>query len=293
MTAATINPLDNLIRWGRVSIGKKGLPLILGNEGAGTVASEGSDLAIGTRVMFRQAYHLPRGGTWQEYVLTPRDLVVPLPAGTSDLEAAALRTAYVTAYLALLHRGQFQPGQVIFAPAVGSGVGNAVIQLGRALGAKRVITTAGSSVKAQSARELGYKDVIDLTQESVRDGIARMTEGAGVDVIVDGLGGDITVQGLASLKQGGTLVLVGDSASPELHLHIVRDLITNAVRIVGHRNALVPQEMADEAFSACFTLWTQGRIKPVVARTFPIEQACEAQRFQVEGRPFGKVLLIF
>src|SRR5436305_4330364 len=293
MTAAAINPLDNLIRLGRVTIGKSKLPLILGNEGTGLVASEGSDLPLGTRVMFREAYHLPCGGTWQEFVLTPRDLVVPLPDGSSDLEAAALRTAYVTAYMALLHRGQFQPGQVIFAPAVGSSVGNAVIQLGHTLGAERVISTAGSSAKAQRARELGYKDVIDLTQESARDGIARITGGTGVDVIVDGLGGDITIQGLASLKRGGTLVLVGDSASPELHLHIVRDLLANAVRLVGHRNALAPQGMADEAFSACFALWVQGRIKPIVARTFPMEQACEAQRFQVEGRPFGKVLLTF
>lgn len=293
MTAAAINPLDNLIRLGRVKIGQSKLPFVLGNEGTGVVVSEGSDLPVGTRVMFREAYHLPCGGTWQEYVLTPRDLVVPLPEGTSDLEAAALRTAYVTAYMALVYRGQFQPGQTVFAPAVGSSVGNAVIQLGHALGAERVITTAGSSAKAQRARELGYEHVIDLTQESVRDGVARITGGSGVDVIVDGLGGDITVQGLASLKRGGTLVLVGDSASPELHLYIVRDLLMNAVSIIGHRNALAPRGMTDEAFNACFALWTQGRIKPIVARTFPLEQASEAQRYQVEGRPFGKVLLTF
>ena len=70
MTAAAINPLDNLLRQGRVSFGQHP-PLILGDEGAGVIATEGSDLPVGTRVMLRRAYHLPRGGTWQEYVLAP------------------------------------------------------------------------------------------------------------------------------------------------------------------------------------------------------------------------------
>ena len=157
MTAAAINPLDNLMRQGRVNFGQRP-PLILGNEGAGVIATEGSDLPVGTRVMLRRAYHLPRGGiwgTWQEYVLAPRQAVEPLPDGTSDLEAAAMRTAYDTAYMALTYRGGFQPGQVVFAPAVGSSVANTVIQLGRILGAERVITTASSSAKARHACGLG------------------------------------------------------------------------------------------------------------------------------------------
>ena len=188
MRAAAINPLDNLMRSGKFTMGKS-VPLIPGNEGVGVIASEGSDLPVGTLVMLRHAYFLPAGGTWQEEVLAPRSLVVALPPGSSELEAAAMRTAYDAAYLAMVHPGQFQPGQVLFAPGVGSSVGNAVIQLGQALGAARVITTAGSSAKAQRARELGYADVIDLTQESIRDGIARLTAQAGVDLVIDGLGG--------------------------------------------------------------------------------------------------------
>jgi NADPH:quinone reductase len=295
MTAAAINPLDNLLRQGRVSFGQHP-PLILGNEGAGVIATEGSDLPVGTRVMLRRAYHLPRGeiwGTWQEYVLAPRQAVEPLPDGTSDLEAAALRSAYETAYMALTYRGGFQPGQVVFAPAVGSSVANAVIQLGRILGAERVITTASSSAKARYARGLGYEDVIDLSQESIRDGIAHLTKNAGVDLVIDGMGGDMTTQGLASLKREGTLVLLGDQAGREVRFEIARDFVSKNARIVAHQTAFAPQEVADEAFQTYFTWWTQGRIKPIIARTFPLEQAVEAQRYQVEGRPFGKVLLTF
>lgn len=291
MTAAAINPLDHHMRLGLVTMGKP-LPMILGNEGTGVIASEGSDLPVGTRVMFKQAYFLPRGGTWQEYVLAPRPLVAPLLDGTNALEAAALRTAFDAAYITLVHHGHLQPGQVVFAPAVGGSVGNAVIQLGKELGAARVITTAGSSAKAQQAQALGYTDVIDLTQESVKDGIARLTNNAGVDLVVDSLGGDITPQALASLKRGGILVLCGSSAGPMSLINLL-DIFGKNLRIIGHQTVLATKEMAEEAFNAYFKLWTEGRIKPIVARTFPIEQVVEAQRYQVESRPFGKVLLTF
>lgn len=291
MTVASINPLDNVMRLGIMRMGKS-LPLILGSEGVGIVASEGTDLAPGTRVLFRHPYFLPCGGTWQEYVVAPRSLVAPLPDGTSDLEAAALRTAYATAYLALMDSGQFQPGQVVFAPGVGGSLGNAVVQLGKVLGASRVITTVGTSAKAQFAREQGYTDVIDLTQESVRDGINRLTNNTGVDLMIDGLGGEIAAQGLEALKMGGRAVLLGVSAGSTLHLDITH-FLTRALSIIAHQTALVPLERANEAFDVYFHLWLQGRIKPLIDRTFPIEQIVEAQRYQVEGRPCGKVLLTF
>jgi len=291
MTAAAINPLDNHMRLGIIPWAKN-LPLIPGNEGSGVIASEGGDLPVGTRVMFRQAYFLPRGGTWQEYVLAPRALVAPLPDKGDDLEAAALRTAYDAAYIGLVHHGHLQPGQVVFAPGVGSGVGNAVIQLGKVLGAARVITTAGSSAKAERAREQGYTDVIDLMQEPARDGIARLTGNSGVDLVIDCLGGDITAQSLVALKPGGTLVLMGTSAGARSQVELM-PIISKNLKITGHMTAFAPKDVVEEAFNTYFKLWTEGRIKPVIDRTFPIEQVVEAQRYQVEGRPFGKVLLTF
>jgi NADPH:quinone reductase len=110
--------------------------------------------------------------------------------------------------------------------------------------------------------------------------------------VIDGLGGDITTQGLASLKSGGTLVLLGDTAGYEACFN-VSDFVRKYARIIGHQTARATKDMIDEAFSIYFKLWIEGRIKPIIARTFPIEQAVEAQRYQVEGRPFGKVLLTF
>jgi NADPH2:quinone reductase len=291
MTVAAINPLDHHTRLGIIPWARK-LPIILGSEGVGVIASEGSDLQMGTVVMFQHAYFLPRGGTWQEYVLAPRSSVVPLPDGVNYMEAAALRTAYDTAYTGLIYHGHLQPGQVVFAPGVGSSVGNAVIQLGKILGAAHVITTAGSNAKAERARELGYENVIDLTQESIRDGIARLTEKNGVDLAIDCLGGDITAQSLEVLKPGGTLVLMGTSAGRQSHVNLLA-IISKSLKIVGHMTAFGPPEVMDEAFHAYFKLWTEGQIQPLIDRTFPFEQEVEAQRYQVESRPFGKVLLTF
>lgn len=291
MTAAAINPLDHHTRLG-IMPWARNLPMILGSEGVGVIASEGSDLPMGKTVMLQHAYFLPRGGTWQEYVLAPRSSVVPLPDGVNYMEAAALRTAYDTAYMGLIYHGHLQPGQVVFAPGVGSSVGNAVIQLGKILGAAHVITTAGSNAKAERARELGYKDVIDLTQESIQDGIARLTEKKGVALVIDCLGGDITAQSLEVLKPGGTLVLMGTSAGRQSHVNLL-SIISKSLKIVGHMTAFVPQEVMDEAFHTYFKLWTEGQIQPLIDRTFPFEQVVEAQRYQVESRPFGKVLLTF
>ncbi len=155
-----------------------------------------------------------------------------------------------------------------------------------------MITTAGSSAKARRAGEQGYTDVIDLTQESARDGIARLTDNSGVDLVIDCLGGDITAQSLAALKHGGTLVLMGTSAGSRSHVELL-PIIGKSLKIFGHMTAFAPKDVIEEAFNTYFKLWTEGRIKPLIDRTFPIEQVREAQRYQVEGRPFGKVLLTF
>src|SRR5260370_42022718 len=118
MRAAAINPLDNLMRLGKFTMGKS-VPLIPGNEGVGVIASEGSDLPVGTRVMLRHAYFLPAGGTWQEEVLAPPALVVPPPQGSSELEAAGMRPASGAPHLAIGHPGLIPASTVAVSPGEG------------------------------------------------------------------------------------------------------------------------------------------------------------------------------
>ena len=271
---------------------------IVGNEGSGTIVAstdEQQTYPIGTQVFFREGYHLPAGGTWQEYVLaTPQD-VLPIRPGKDLREAAALRTGYQSALVAL-EIGGFQAregtDQLVLAPAVGSSVGNAAIQLARAYGAPEPITTAGSSAKAEKARASGYSNVIDLTQESLRDGARRLTNGAGVDVALDILGGPYMPDTIAALKPGKTIVIMGGAAG--LHVSFV------IFDLVAPRKSMRPLNLIFEspdvrraALERIDRLWNEDRVHPLIDRVFPVSEAIEAQRYFQEDRPFGKVLLSF
>lgn len=289
ITAAAVNPLDNTVRLGYFSVAKKP-PLVLGNEAAGVVVEPGSSqLAAGTRVMVAGTYGVLQDGTWREYVLAKPEELVPTPGAISDVEAAGVPIAYLTAQLAL-KAGGFAEGQTLLVSAVGSSVGNAAIQLARAQGAARVITTAGSTEKAEKARGMGYADVIDLSHEPLSDGVARLTAGSGVDLAIDGVGGPMPGQALASLKAGGTLVTLGYSAGTQASINLL-DLISKLTRVVGFNLFAQTPQAIGEAYAVILRLLAEGALKPLVARTFPLAQAAEAQRFLIEGRPFGKVVL--
>lgn len=301
MAFAAINPRDLNLRAGlfrNIPPPLGATSKIVGNEGSGTVVAstdEQQTFPIGTRVFFREAYHLPNGGTWQEYVVAAPKDVLAVPPGKDMREAAALRTGYQSALVAL-ETGGFQAtegtDQLVLAPAVGSSVGNAAIQLARAYGAPEPITTAGSTAKAEKARASGYSRVIDLSQESLRDGVKRLTNGAGVDVALDILSGPYFADTLAALKPGKTLVVMGGAAGLQVSFMMVD--------LVGPRKSMRPlnlifesPEVRRHALERIVPLWAQDRLHPLVDRVFPASEAEEAQRYFKEGRPFGKVLLSF
>lgn len=291
---AGVNPLDDTVRAGHLpATFLKPLPLVPGGEAVGVIVEPGtSPLPVGTRVLFVGAYGTQRDGTWQEYVLTrPQDLV-PVPDSISDEVAAAFPVGYLTGQLALSVLARFQPGQSVLAPAVGGAVGNATVQLARANGASLVITTASTTIKAHQAEALGYENVIDLSQERLDAGVARLTNGVGVDVVIDSVGGPVTGPALASLARGGILVSVGYSSGAEAAIHVT-DLIWRAGRVVGFSpSGFVPADYT-AAYQKTLKLLVEGHIKPLIARTFPLAKAAEAQRYLLEERPFGRVLLTF
>jgi NADPH:quinone reductase-like Zn-dependent oxidoreductase len=177
MQAAAVNPVDDVVRAGQFPLAKQP-PLVLGNEGVGIVVEPGSSsFAPGTRVMVSGPYGVLQDGTWQEYILAQSQELAPVSDGLSNAEAAGVPNAYLTAQLALTVAGGFVPGKTVLPPGVGGAVGNAAVQLARAQGAARVITSAGSSQKAEQARAAGYADVVDLTKESLSAGVARLTGG--------------------------------------------------------------------------------------------------------------------
>ena len=296
MSAAAVNPFDNTVRRGWVPQVPPGM--IQGNEGAGTVDGGSDSFPNGARVMLSPlgAYGFARSGTWQEAVTADPAQVIRVPDNLSDEEAAAVPVAYVAAQLALTRGIGLEPGMTLLIPGVGGSVGNAAIQLARVHGAGRVITSAGKTWKAEKARELGYEDVVDLEKESLSEGVMRLTDRKGVDVALDSVGGDITGEALKSVAPGGRVIQMGYPGGTNLQVNSLT-LIWSALgvgastSVHGFNIYFQPPAAHAEAWETLVPLLRDGKVKPVIDRTYPLDEAAEATRHLIEDRPFGKVVL--
>src|SRR5580658_2955206 len=210
INAAGVTPLDHTILSGGHPRAKS--PLVLGSEGAGVVEdANGSDFSLGARVMFSGPYGVSEDGAYSEYLAVRKENLSLIPPNIDDVSAAGLPVAYLTAHMALSLAG-FQSGKTVLAPAIGGSVGNAVTQLARALGARHAISTTTSHAKAEQARTLGFDEVIDLSTDELREGVHRITEGYGCDIVIDAIGGDILSDALGALAVGGSLTTLGYAA---------------------------------------------------------------------------------
>jgi len=288
VTAAGVTPLDHTILSGGHPRAKA--PLVLGNEGDGVIEDAGdSGLPVGSRVMFTGPYGVRENGAWQEWLLVrPEDLAL-VPEAIDDVVAASLPVAYLTAQITLTQAG-FAPGKTVLAPGIGGSVGNATYHLARAQGADKVISTAGSAAKAARARELGFEDVIDLTTEGLADGVRRITDGKGVDIVIESIGGSVTSEALSSLSLGGVLITLGYSAGRKTTIDVT-DLIWKRARMAGFSLFAQSPTAVATAWRDIIPLIVGGSVKPIVERVYPLGEAGEALRHVIEDRPFGKVVL--
>ncbi len=298
MQASAVNPIDDAVRLGQVP-GAKEPPHIPGVEGVGTiVASNNPDFPAGKRFIVRVGIMGSRGfgvwdnGVWQEYVTAPTQefSLFPAPDTISDAEAAGIASGYLVALYSLMITGEFQAGQTVLAPAVGGTVGNAVVQAAQALGASLVITTDGSTAKVEQAKAAGYTNVIDLSQEALDKAVMRLTDGKGVNLVIDSVGGRITGQALKALAQGGKIVIPGYAGGTEANIGIT-DVVFKEAQILGLNLLTRPPELIVKARDMMLRLANEGKIKPLVNKTFPLEEAASAQQYLMESRPFGRVIL--
>jgi NADPH2:quinone reductase len=289
VTAAGVTPLDHTILSGAHPRAKA--PLILGNEGAGVVEDPGdSALAVGSRVMFTGPYGVYEDGTYSEWIAVRDEDLCPIPVNLNDAMAGGVPVAYLTAQIALTQAG-FEPGKTVLAPAIGGAVGNAVTQLARAQGAAKAISTTTNPDKAKQARALGFDHVIDLSVESLTGGVARITDGRGVDVVIDSVGGALTGQALATLAVDGVLISLGYSAGRKTTIDVT-DLIWKRASMRGFSLFAQSRAIKAAAWATILSLLTSGRVKPIVERTYRLDAAAEALRHLIEDRPFGRVVLV-
>jgi NADPH2:quinone reductase len=288
ITAAGVTPLDHTILSGKFHIPEA--PLVLGNEGAGVVAEGGgADFPAGSRVMFWGVYGAFEDGTYREWIAVRKEDLCLIPDGVDDISAAGIPVAYLTAQVALTQAG-FRPGKTVLAPAIGGSVGNAVTQLARALGAKHAISSTTNHAKAEQAKALGFSEVIDTSSEKLGDGVRRVTDGYGADIVIDGIGGEVLSEALKALALGGSLTTLGYSASSKATIDVT-DLIVPQASIRSLNMFRQPRATVTDAWKPIVSLLQSGAIKPIVAKTFPLIEAAKALHYLVEGRPFGRVVL--
>jgi len=288
ITAAGVTPLEHTILSGGYPRAKA--PLVLGGEGVGVVEEGGGTaFSAGSRVMFTGPYGVSENGTYSEWLAVRKENLCLIPDNINDVSAAGVPVAYLTAQMTLSLAG-FAKGKTVLAPAIGGSVGNAVTQLARAQGAKHAISTTTNHTKAQQARYLGFDEVIDLSEEKLSDGVRRITEGYGADIVIDAIGGEILSQALGTLAIGGSLTTLGYSAGRKTTIDVT-DLIWKRASMKSFSLFAQPAEAWGTAWSIIFSLLHSGAVKPIVAKTFPLAEAADALRYLVEGRPFGRVVL--
>ena len=280
-----VNYGDYLVRLGAY-LAKAEFPTIPGMEVAGTVEAVGpgvSGLAPGMPVIALVEH------AYAELVITPALTVLPMPANLDFDQAAAIPVAFGTAWHALTTLANVQPGERVLVHAAGSGVGSAAIPLAKYLGAW-VIATAGQPWKLDRARQLGADAVADY--QSVASEVTRLTDGRGVDVVLEGVGKTTFGASLRSLAEGGRLVSYGSPSGPRVELDtleaIRRNLTLHAMWL--GTSAQFPRTLQTFA-THVLPAFADGRLAPVLDRVYPLSEAAEAHKRLVDRNQFGKLVL--
>jgi NADPH2:quinone reductase len=286
--AVGVNFADHLMRRGAYR-GQEP-PLIPGLELAGEVAMVGpsvNDLTVGQRV-FGWARD-----TYAELAAVPAAKVLPIPERLSFEQAAGVPTVFGTAWACLSSLAKLQPGERVLVHAAGSGVGSAAIQVAKALGGW-VVTTAGDEWKLERARQLGADATINY--KAVGDGLAtevsRLTDGRGVDVVLEGVGRATFATSVQALAPMGRMVIYGSPSGARVELD-TRLAIFKNLTIYGLAITTEPrtQQTIDDFRAGALPLFEQQRLSPVIHRVLPLQQAAEAHRMLLERSQFGKLVL--
>jgi putative PIG3 family NAD(P)H quinone oxidoreductase len=264
-----------------------------GMEFAGAVVSVGdkvTDWRTGDRV-----FGITAGEAQAEFLLTDQSLLARIPENLSFTEAAGVPEVFITAHDAIFTRGQLKKGETLLIHAVGSGVGLAALQLGKSAGAT-VIGTSRTAEKLKRCREFGLDHGITTDGSNFAEKINEITNGKGVDVILDLVGGGYFDQSLKSVALKGRLVLVGLTSGREANFNLGLAL-QKRLTIIGtvlrarstEEKAEATQKFADEVVP----LLASGKVTPNIDKVFPADDVITAYQYLGSNESFGKVVLEF
>lgn len=291
--AAGVNPVDTYIRAG-VYAQKPDLPYTPGKDGAGVVERTGGRVTkfkTGDRVLTADA----GSGTYAEYAVFDENQLIRLPENVSFEEGAGVFVPYATAYRALFQKARGTAGETVLVHGASGGVGIAAIQWAKNAGLT-VIGTASSDEGRKLAREQGADFVFDHAGELSPSGAAaylseilRATGGRGVEIILEMLANVNLQKDFDVLARFGRVSVIGNRGSLEFN---PRAIMTKDASVFGLSLFNAPEAEMNEIHAAIFDGLQAGFLKPIVGKTFPLEQAAEAHRAVIEEKAFGKIVLI-
>jgi NADPH2:quinone reductase len=236
---------------------------------------------------------LVQGGGYAEYCAAPLEQCLPVPAGLSALEAASLPETFFTVWSNVFQRAALQPGETLLVQGGSSGIGVTAIQLARALG-HRVFATAGSFEKCRACEALGAERAINYKDEDFAAVVKEVTGGKGVDVVLDMVGGDYVAREVACLADDGRIVIIALLGGARANVNL-GDILRRRLTITGStlrpRPVAFKAQIARELRERVWPLFADGRIKPVIYQTFPLEQAAEAHALMESSAHVGKIML--
>jgi len=290
VAAAGVNRADLMQRQGFYPP-PKGASTYPGLEVSGTISALGGDVtgwAVGDEVCA-----LLSGGGYAEEVAVPAAQLLPVPAGVSLVDAAALPEVVSTVWSNVFMTANLQPGQTVLIHGGSSGIGTMGVQLARAFGA-RVAVTAGTPEKLEACRALGAEILINYREQDFVEALADATQGSGADVILDNIGAKYLARNVSALAVNGRLVIIGLQGGLKAELDINALLRKCAAVIATSLRGRPPAEKAAIVAAVREHVWPlveSGQVRPVVHRRFPLARAADAHRELEASANIGKVLL--
>jgi NADPH:quinone reductase len=287
--AAALNFFDTLIIENKYQL-KPPLPFSPGAEFCGVVEALGPETAgirVGERVIGSLGY-----GACRELVVAPAKRLARVPDGVSDDQAAGLTITYGTSLHALKDRAQLKPGETLAVLGAAGGVGLAAVEIGKLMGA-RVIACASSDEKLAVAREQGAELTLNYARESLREGLRRLTDGKGVDVLYDPVGGELADPALRSMAWKGRYLVIGFAGGeiPKLPLNLV---LLKGCDVVGvFWGSFVDREPEAHAENMAWLLGhvAAGRLSARVHAIYPLAETPAALGVLARREATGKVLV--
>ena len=289
VAAAGVNFADTLFIVGKYQE-KVEPPLVPGMELAGTVVEVGAAvtaLAVGDRVMAAVT-----GGAFAEEAVAEQTDVVRLPESLDFVTAAGFPVAYGTSHMALKAKAGLKAGEVLVVHGAAGGVGLTAVEVGAAMGAT-VIATAGGPDKVRVALEHGAHHGIDYKAEDIRTRVKALTDGRGADVIYDPVGGAVFDASLRAIAPDGRILVIGFASGtvPQIPANI---LLVKNVTVIGYwwgaYRKLNPA-LVQESLAECVQWWAEGKLKPLVSQTLPLDRAGDALDLLRTRAATGKVVL--